>query len=116
MIVLCLMALQYYHSYNVQLSLFDTFAEKSNKAILGKIKEASKVCPIITADIKREYSFLECQDTRKYFDVIIAAYLLNPLKEQVYQCKYNNYVQKCKLEIAKLFNDAGIIGAAALGK
>lgn len=39
-------------------------------------------------------------------------YLLNPLKEQVYQCKYNNYVQKCKLEIAKLFNDAGIIGAA----
>lgn len=39
-------------------------------------------------------------------------YLLNPLKEQVYSCKYNNYVEKCSLEIAKLFNDAGIIGAA----
>ena len=39
-------------------------------------------------------------------------YLLNPLKEQVYSCKYNNYVEKCSLEIARLFNDAGIIGAA----
>ncbi len=39
-------------------------------------------------------------------------YLLNPLKEQVYSCKYNSYVEKCSLEIARLFNDAGIIGAA----
>ena len=39
-------------------------------------------------------------------------YLLNPLREIVYACKYNNYVEKTKLEIAKLYNDAGIIGAA----
>lgn len=39
-------------------------------------------------------------------------YLLNPIKEKVYACKYNNYVEKTKIEIAKLFNDAGIIGAA----
>ena len=39
-------------------------------------------------------------------------YLLSPLKEIVYSCKYNNYVENTKLEIARLFNDAGIIGAA----
>lgn len=39
-------------------------------------------------------------------------YILKPLKEQVFNCKYNSYVHKCSLEIAKLFNDAGIIGAA----
>lgn len=41
-------------------------------------------------------------------------YLLKPLKEIVYFCKYNNYVEKTKIEIAKLYNDAGIIGAAFL--
>ncbi|MBE7015138.1 MAG: ROK family protein [Ruminococcaceae bacterium] len=39
-------------------------------------------------------------------------YLLNPIKQIVYDCKYNNYVEKTKIEIARLFNDAGIIGAA----
>lgn len=39
-------------------------------------------------------------------------YLLNPVKKIAFQCKYNNYVENTKLEIARLFNDAGIIGAA----
>lgn len=39
-------------------------------------------------------------------------YLLNPLKEMVYDCKYNNYVERTKIGIARMFNDAGIIGAA----
>lgn len=39
-------------------------------------------------------------------------YLLNPVKQLAYECKYNNYVDNTKIEIARLFNDAGIIGAA----
>ncbi len=50
----------------------------------AKIREAvlrmSKKVPIATFDIKQMYDFL-CQDsTEHYFDVLIGAYLLNPLK------------------------------------
>ncbi len=31
-------------------------------------------------DIKREYCYLNCENTENYFDILIAAYLLNPLK------------------------------------
>lgn len=37
-------------------------------------------CRIATADIKSEYAYLQAQDTDRFFDVILAAYLLNPLK------------------------------------
>ncbi len=37
-------------------------------------------CRIATADIKSEYACLQVQDTDWFFDVILAAYLLNPLK------------------------------------
>ena len=37
-------------------------------------------CRIATADIKSEYACLQAQDTDRFFDVILAAYLLNPLK------------------------------------
>lgn len=43
-------------------------------------------------------------------------YLLNPLKEYVYNGDYNKYREKAKIEIATLFNDAGIIGAALSAK
>ena len=39
-------------------------------------------------------------------------YLLNPIKEYVEKYDYNKYLPKAKIEIATLFNDAGIIGAA----
>lgn len=39
-------------------------------------------------------------------------YLLNPVREFVYKYDYNRYMPKTELEIATLFNDAGIIGAA----
>lgn len=39
-------------------------------------------------------------------------YLLKPVKEFVYKYDYNRYMPKTKIEIATLFNDAGIIGAA----
>lgn len=41
-------------------------------------------------------------------------YLLGPVKEFVYKYDYNRYMPKTEIEIAKLFNDAGIIGAAML--
>ena len=37
-------------------------------------------CWLATADIKSEYAYLQAQDTGRFFDVILAAYLLNPLK------------------------------------
>ena len=39
-------------------------------------------------------------------------YLLNPVKELVYKDDYNKHMPKTDIEIASLFNDAGIIGAA----
>ena len=35
---------------------------------------------IATFDVKRQYDYLDRSSTEKYFDVLIAAYLLNPLK------------------------------------
>ena len=43
-------------------------------------------------------------------------YLLNPVKEFVEKYDYNRYMEKVKIEIATLFGDAGIIGAAFSAK
>ncbi len=43
------------------------------KKLSGKIK-------LSTIDIKNQYEYLDLSDTERYFDVLIAAYLLNPLK------------------------------------
>ncbi|MDO5397435.1 MAG: ROK family protein [bacterium] len=43
-------------------------------------------------------------------------YLLNPVKEWVNNHEYNRYCPKTAIETAKLFNDAGIIGAALAGR
>ena len=45
-----------------------------------KIALLGAQCRIATADIKSEYAYLQAQDTVRFFDVILAAYLLNPLK------------------------------------
>ena len=45
-----------------------------------KIALLGAQCRIATADIKNEYAYLQAQDTDRFFDVILAAYLLNPLK------------------------------------
>jgi glucokinase len=39
-------------------------------------------------------------------------YLLNPIIEYIRERDYNKYMPKTEIGIAKLFNDAGIIGAA----
>ena len=43
-------------------------------------------------------------------------YLLNPIKEYVAKYDYNRYMHKAEVEIATLFGDAGIIGAALSAK
>lgn len=42
--------------------------------------------------------------------------LLLPIKEFVYKNDYNKYMPKTEIRIAKLFNDAGIVGAAMAAK
>ncbi len=44
------------------------------------------------------------------------AVLLNPIKEFVYENDFNKHMPKTEIRIAKLFNDAGIIGAAMAAK
>lgn len=45
-----------------------------------KLQALSRTAALSTFDIKNQYSFLNKEDTSRYFDILIAAYLLNPLK------------------------------------
>lgn len=45
-----------------------------------KLSELSKQTSLAAFDIKKQYDFLQKETTERYFDVLIAAYLLNPLK------------------------------------
>ncbi len=66
---------------NQQLSLFEAFEEKTRDTELEEVLlQVTKECPIATLDIKRQYAYFDRTDTEKYFDVVIGAYLLNPLK------------------------------------
>ena len=46
----------------------------------GKMAEVSSCTKLCCGDIKGAYDYLMCDDTQRFFDVILAAYLLNPLK------------------------------------
>lgn len=65
-----------------QLSLFSEPAEENHET--EKVREMlcslSVKTGIATFDIKRQYDYLSQKDTENYFDVLIGAYLLNPLK------------------------------------
>ena len=66
---------------NQQLSLFEMFEERSNDdALETMLQEVTKVCPVSTLDIKKQYAYYEKDNTTRYFDAVIGAYLLNPLK------------------------------------
>lgn len=65
---------------NTQLSLFDHFEEKTDDEVERFIADFSHKSNISTADIKKQYSYLQKEHTNNYFDIILAAYLLNPLK------------------------------------
>ena len=61
-----------------QLTLFATPTEEPD--IVYALKGLSKSTDIVTFDIKNQYQYLQTEKTDSYFDVLIAAYLLNPLK------------------------------------
>jgi len=66
---------------NQQLSLFDVFEEKKlDTQVQELLLQMSGVISIATMDIKKQYSYMQADRTEHYFDIIIAAYLLNPLK------------------------------------
>ncbi len=73
-------------SENQQLSLFDSFEEKTDSEIqelLYDITAQNDRLSIATIDVKKLYPYVQIfgVDTGKqYFDIVLAAYLLNPLK------------------------------------
>ena len=67
-----------------QLSLFAETVEPVDDtaeitAALQEFSEGENI-QIATFDVKRQYDYLDRSGTKQYFDVLIAAYLLNPLK------------------------------------
>ena len=48
--------------------------------LTGKLAEAAGKVNLVTYDIKKKYGYLNTDCTEKLFDVLIAAYLFNPLK------------------------------------
>jgi len=68
---------------NEQLSLFETPGRETDSD-LSAIREAffklSGRVVLSGFDIKKQYDFLRQDSTDRYFDILIAAYLLNPLK------------------------------------
>ncbi|MBR1854777.1 MAG: DNA polymerase I [Lachnospiraceae bacterium] len=65
-----------------QLSLFEMPKENVDETeqVRQLLKELSAHVRLSTFDIKKEYAFLMQDSTARYFDVLIGAYLLNPLK------------------------------------
>ncbi len=66
-----------------QLSLFDAPVEACQGEvadIVEALRTLSGKTKILTFDIKQQYEYFLQDGTERYFDVLIAAYLLNPLK------------------------------------
>ncbi len=78
----CFLGLKRQARENEQLSLFgedfpeETDAEEIRQALLALSGRAR----IATFDIKGQYGWLKQDSTERYFDILIGAYLLNPLK------------------------------------
>ncbi len=65
---------------NRQLSLFDITTEETDEEINELVKQLSDVAIISTVNIKEQYPFVQTEHLEHYFDIVLAAYLLNPLK------------------------------------
>lgn len=61
-----------------QMTLFAAPSEEPE--IVQAVKTLSEKTKINTFDIKNQYQYIQAENTDSYFDVLIAAYLLNPLK------------------------------------
>ncbi|MCM1189399.1 MAG: DNA polymerase I [bacterium] len=75
----CFLAVKEQARENEQLSFFDT-PEENAEEIREGLRALSERARIAAFDIKRQYGFLAQDDTDRYFDILIGAYLLNPLK------------------------------------
>ncbi|MBD5527595.1 MAG: DNA polymerase I [Lachnospiraceae bacterium] len=71
---------------NQQLSLFDEVQETTEDAALAQaVRRLTARCQVYTLNIKEQYGYYAWEEsgensTENYFDAIIGAYLLNPLK------------------------------------
>lgn len=71
---------------NQQLSLFDEVQETTEDAALVQaVRRLTARCQVYTLNIKEQYGYYAWEEsgenpTERYFDAIIGAYLLNPLK------------------------------------
>lgn len=54
--------------------------EISEEYLQGKLAALGGQCRIDCPDIKGAYEYLKSRETERFFDIILAAYLLNPLK------------------------------------
>lgn len=68
---------------NEQLSLFEVPENRADSdvtVIMEAIRKLSGRVTLSGFDIKKQYDYLQQDTTDRYFDILIAAYLLNPLK------------------------------------
>ncbi len=65
---------------NQQLSLFDAPEEKADTQVQELLLEVTGEVSVSTMDIKKQYPFVQTKEIGHYFDIVLAAYLLNPLK------------------------------------
>ena len=63
-----------------QLSLFQSEEPGDEEQVKDVLRECSKELSVAGFDLKPQYAFLAQDSTDRYFDILIAAYLLNPLK------------------------------------
>ncbi|MDE6701949.1 MAG: DNA polymerase I, partial [Acetatifactor sp.] len=65
-----------------QISMFDIPGEEKDETedVSRIVRDLSAHAHIATFDIKEQYDYLSQDGTERYFDILIGAYLLNPLK------------------------------------
>lgn len=72
--------LSFFMDINENMGADEANTQDQNAAILDAIYELSKKTRINAFDIKAKYKYLNQDSIDRYFDILIGAYLLNPLK------------------------------------
>lgn len=77
-----------------------------------KVKELAGLAKLACGDIKQYYSFLQNDHTERFFDVILGAYLLNPLKnDYTLEDVANEYLGLMIPERSRLFGKQSLFEA-----
>lgn len=61
-------------------TLYYLLQEKEEQEVRQALQKLSAGIPVAAFDIKKQYDYLQQENTDSYFDILIGAYLLNPLK------------------------------------